>query len=237
MGVVAGLIAGSFLATLILRWPDDRAMDGRSACDGCGRALTWIELMPLMSYLRWRGRCATCGATIDPVHPVIEMLCALAGGAAMAGEPGWIGATGALFGWLLITLAALDLRHFWLPDRLTLGLAVAGLLTGIIDPGVTVSDRIMGGLAGFACLWGIAWTYRRTRGREGLGAGDPKLFGAIGFWLGWQVLPFVLLGASGIGLLAVAALMLRGRAVTPTMRLPFGTLLAAAAFPAWILMR
>jgi len=212
-------------------------MNGRSACDGCGRALTWIELVPLLSYLRLRGRCATCGTAVDPVHPVTELLCALAGGAALAAEPGWIGATGAVFGWLLITLAALDLRHFWLPDRLTLGLAVAGLLAGIVDPGVTAMDRLAGGLAGFACLWGIAWVYRRTRGREGLGGGDPKLFGAIGCWLGWQMLPFVLLGASCIGLLAVAALMLRNKVVTATMRLPFGTLLAAAAFPAWLLMR
>ena len=155
----------------------------------------------------------------------------------MAVVPGWIGASGALFGWLLITLAVLDLHHFWLPDRLTLLLAATGVLSGLVDPSITYADRMIGGLAGFAGLWVIAWTYRKARGHEGLGGGDPKLFGAIGFWLGWQVLPFVLVGASGIGLVAVLAMMLRGRAVTATTRLPFGTLLAAAAFPVWLLMR
>ena len=174
---------------------------------------------------------------IDPLHPAVELLCALVAGAAMAVAPGWIGAAGALFGWLLITLAMLDLRHFWLPDRLTLGLAATGLLAGLVDPSISYADRTIGGLAGFAALWTVAFCYCALRGREGLGGGDPKLLGAIGLWLGWQVLPFVLLGASGIGLLAVLIMSLWGRAVTATMRLPFGTLLAVAAFPAWLLMR
>ena len=234
---MAGLVAGSFLSTLFLRWPDDRNMGGRSACDACGRTLTWLELVPVLSYLRQRGRCAACAVPIDRMHPAMELSCAVAGGAAMALAPGWIGGTGALFGWLLITLAVLDLRHFWLPDRLTLLLAATGLLSGLADPSISYADRMIGGLAGFAGLWVIARTYRKARGHEGLGGGDPKLFGAIGFWLGWQVLPFVLVGASGIGLVAVLAMMLRGRAVTATTRLPFGTLLAAAAFPVWLLMR
>ena len=237
LGAMAGLIAGSFLSTLILRWPEDRGMGGRSACDGCASTLTWLELVPLLSYLRQRGRCAACGAPIDRMHPAMELSCAVAGGAAMAVAPGWAGGTGALFGWLLITLAVLDLRYFWLPDRLTLLLAATGLLSGLADPSITYADRMIGGLAGFAGLWAIAWIYRKARGREGLGGGDPKLFGAIGLWLGWQVLPFVLLGASGVGLMVVLILMLRGRAVTATMRVPFGTLLATAAFSAWLLMR
>jgi leader peptidase (prepilin peptidase)/N-methyltransferase len=167
----------------------------------------------------------------------MELSCAVAGGAAMAVAPGWAGGTGALFGWLLITLAVLDLRYFWLPDRLTLLLAATGLLSGLADPSITYADRMIGGLAGFAGLWAIAWIYRKARGREGLGGGDPKLFGAIGLWLGWQVLPFLLLGASGVGLMVVLILMLRGRTVTATMRVPFGTLLATAAFSAWLLMR
>ena len=234
---MAGLIAGSFLSTLIIRWPDDRSMGGRSACDSCGRSLAWLELIPLLSYVHQRGQCAACATPIDRTHPAIELSCALAAGAAMAVAPGWIGATGALFGWMLITLAVLDLRHFWLPDRLTLVLAATGLLAGLADGSITYADRMIGGVAGFAALWAIAWTYRKMRGREGLGGGDPKLFGAIGLWLGWQMLPLVLLGASGIGLVAVLTLMLQGRAVAATMRLPFGTLLAAAAFLAWLLMR
>ena len=231
------MIAGSFLATLVLRWPQQRAMGGRSVCDGCGRTLTWRELVPLLSWVGQRGRCTTCGARIDPAHPVIELLCAVAGGAGMAVAPGAVGATGALFAWLLIALAALDLRHFWLPDRLTLALAVAGLSAGFIDPAVSMLDRLIGGLVGYAALAGIALAYRLVRKREGLGGGDPKLLGAIGLWLGWQSLPFVLLGASGAGLAAVGLLMLRGKTVSTSMRLPFGTLLAVAAFPVWMFTR
>ena len=155
----------------------------------------------------------------------------------MAVAPGAVGATGALFAWLLIALAALDLRHFWLPDRLTLALAVAGLVAGLIDPAVSMRDRLIGGLVGYAALAGIALAYRLVRKREGLGGGDPKLLGAIGLWLGWQSLPFVLLGASGAGLAAVGLLMLRGKTVSTSMRLPFGTLLAVAAFPVWMVTR
>lgn len=155
----------------------------------------------------------------------------------MAVAPGPIGAAGALFAWLLVTLAALDLRHFWLPDRLTAVLAAGGLLAGFVDSSTAFTDHVIGGAVGYAALTLIAVAYRRVRKREGLGGGDPKLFGAIGLWLGWQALPFVLLGASGAGLLAVAVLMLRGKTVSTTMRLPFGTLLAVAAFPVWMFTR
>lgn len=237
LGVVAGLIAGSFLATLVMRWPQQRDMGGRSSCDSCGRELAWHDLIPLVSFAIQRGKCAACGARIDPLHTVIELLCAVAGGVAMAVAPGPIGAAGALFAWLLVTLAALDLRHFWLPDRLVFVLGALGLGAGFVDDLITMLDRVIGGVTGYAALTLIATAYRLVRKREGLGGGDPKLFGAIGLWLGWQYLPFVLLGASGAGLLAVAVLMLRGRTVSATMRLPFGTLLAVAAFPVWMFMR
>ncbi len=155
----------------------------------------------------------------------------------MAVAPGPIGAAGALFAWLLVALAALDLRHFWLPDRLTFVLAASGLGSAIFDPMVSMFDRLIGGLAGFAALALIASAYRFVRKREGLGGGDPKLLGAIGLWLGWQALPFVLLGASGVGLVSIVLLTLRGKTVNAMTRLPFGTLLAVAAFPVWVLMR
>jgi len=236
LGAVAGLIAGSFLAALVIRWPRDRAMDGRSGCDHCGRVLTWRELVPLLSYLAQRGRCTACGARIDPLHPVLEGLCAMTGAAAFAAAPGPVGATGAMFAWLLIALAALDLRHFWLPDRLTAVLAITGVATGFIDTSIALTDRLIGGLAGYATLAMIARGYRALRKRDGLGSGDPKLLGAIGLWLGWQMLPFVLIGACAVGLIAVLALMLRGNAMTSTTVLPFGTLLSVASIAIWLAM-
>lgn len=237
VGAIAGLIAGSFLATLVLRWPQGRDLGGRSGCDSCGATLRWTDLVPLVSFVAKRGRCSACGAAIDRTHPVVELLCALVGGLSLSVAPDLAGVAAALIGWLLVALAALDLRHFWLPDRLTGAVAVVALVSGVLGAMPPLTDRLVGGLAGFVALAAIAWSYRILRHREGLGAGDPKLFGAIGLWLGWGALPFVLLGASGVGLLAVALMTLRGKAVGATTPIPFGTLLAVAAFPVWVFSR
>jgi leader peptidase (prepilin peptidase) / N-methyltransferase len=237
LGAAAGLIVGSFLATLVVRWPRGQGLGGRSACDACGAPLGARDLVPLLSFALSRGRCRTCGGTIDPVHPIVEACCAVVGLVAFAASPDAAGITAMLVGWLLVALALLDMREFWLPDVLTAAIAmVAALSSWVVDPPGTI-DRFIGGVAAFGSLWLIATLYRRLRGREGLGGGDPKLFGAIGLWLGWQPLPFVLLGASGLGLGMALVVMMRGNTVTATMRLPFGTMLAGAAFPVWLVMR
>ena len=93
---------------------------------------------------------------------------------------------------------------------------------------------MISGVAAFAVLWLIGWSYRRLRGRDGLGGGDPKLFGAIGMWLGWRALPFVLLGASVLGLAVVLLLRVSGRRIGMDDRVPLGTMLAAAAWLVWL---
>lgn len=233
-GSLAGLIAGSFLSTLVVRWPAGRTLGGRSACDACGRVLQPVELVPLLSALWLRLRCRSCGARIDPLHMRVELACGLVGGIALAVAPGPAGIAGALFGWLLVALAVLDARHFWLPDRLTGVLAVAGLASGVLGLAPSLADRLVGGVAGFGALWLVGFGYRRLRGREGLGGGDPKLFGAIGLWVGWAMLPFVLLGASTAGLLIVLGMIVARQPVGAATRLPLGSLLAIAAFPAWM---
>lgn len=237
VGAIAGAVAGSFLATLVIRWPQDRDVGGRSACDACGARLRWFELVPLLSFAVQRGRCRGCGATIDARHLAVEVGCVFIGAVALAAYPGVEGAFGALFGWLLIALAALDIEHFWLPDRLTAALAVAGLAGMAFGVPPAWQDRVMGGLAGFGSLALIAFAYRKLRGREGMGAGDPKLFGAIGLWTGWAALPFVLLLASAAGLAAALLMRLRGAEVSASTRLPLGALLAVAAFPVWLVSR
>ncbi|MDB5681781.1 MAG: peptidase, partial [Sphingomonas bacterium] len=190
---VLGAIVGSFLATLVIRWPRERSViGGRSQCDGCGRTLRVWELVPLVSALASRGRCRSCGAAIDPRHWQIELGCAVLGVISGLAVPGPVGVAGAVFGWVLLTLAALDVAEFWLPDALTGTLAAAGLATIAVAP-PEWPDRLIGGAAGFVSLWLIAFAYRRLRGRDGLGGGDPKLLGAIGLWVGWAMLPFVLL--------------------------------------------
>jgi leader peptidase (prepilin peptidase)/N-methyltransferase len=149
--------------------------------------------------------------------------------------PGAAGAAGAVFGWLLLTLAALDVAEFWLPDALTGMLALAGLASITIAPPAW-PDRLIGAAAGFGSLWLIGFAYRRLRGREGLGGGDPKLLGAIGLWVGWAMLPFVVLLACLVGLGSVLAAMARGKRVTAADRLPLGALMAIAAYPVWLVM-
>jgi leader peptidase (prepilin peptidase)/N-methyltransferase len=231
-----GAIIGSFVAALVVRWSSDRSvMHGRSACDSCGTTLRAVELVPLLSALVQRGRCRTCGTAIPAAHWRIEALALLIGAAAGWTVAGPVAVAGAALGWLLLALGALDLIAFWLPDRLTGLLAASGAASGLwFAP--TLTDRAIGGAVGFGSLWLIAALYRRIRGREGMGGGDPKLFGAVGLWLGWAMLPAVLLIASLVGLGVVLLAQLRGRAVAASTALPFGTLLAIAAYPAWLFM-
>ena len=235
-GAIAGLIAGSFIATLIIRWPQGRGLGGRSACDGCGRMLSLLDLVPALSWAVAGGKCRTCGKRIDWRHPAIEIAAALIGAAALWLQPEPHGVAGALFGWQLLALAALDAEHYWLPDWLTGALAASGLAFGAMGLGVDLPSRLIGGAAGFAALFGVSWIYRRVRGRAGMGGGDPKLLGAIGCWLGWQSLPYVLIGASFVGLAVALAMLVRGKDIAATTRLPFGALIAVVAFPFWLLL-
>lgn len=231
-----GLVLGSFIATLVLRWPAGRSVLGRSQCDGCGRALGARDLVPLLSAIASRGRCRMCGAPIDGFHWRVELGSALIGGGALAllaGTAGWLWA---LFGWLLLPLALLDARHFWLPDRLGALLAVVGLLLAGPLFGANLFDRWIGALAGGAALALLAWTYRRMRGVDGMGGGDPKLVAAIGCWTGWQALPLLLLLASAGGIGWALSVQQKGDRPLAERRVPFGVFLCAAAFaavPVW----
>ncbi|MFT3965009.1 MAG: A24 family peptidase [Sphingobium sp.] len=235
-GIVLGLVIGSFLGALVMRWPrGERLRSGRSRCDSCGRTLAVRDLIPILSALASGLRCRTCRARIDPAHWVMEAGAAIIGGAAFALADGPLAALGwSLLGWLLLALALLDARHFWLPDALTLPLAFLGLTIGPFSTGAGLLDRWIGAAAGYGALVLVAIGYRALRRREGLGLGDAKLLGAIGTWTGWAALPFVLLIAS-TGALAWTALMaLRGDPVHGGSRLPLGTFLCAAAGPAML---
>ncbi len=232
--MMLGATIGSYLATIVIRWPRGEPARGRSRCDQCGRPLAARDLVPLLSYALAGGRCRSCGGGIDRRHPIIELLALAIGGLSLAVAPGIEGIAGAGCGLILLALAALDLEHFWLPDRLTAALAlvaVAGAARGIAPPPL---DRLAGGAAGFLALTAIAAAYRALRGREGLGAGDAKLFGTIGLWLGWRALPPVLLLASMAGIVALVAIRATGRPVTAATRIPLGALLAFAGWAIWL---
>ncbi len=231
-GLILGAIAGSFIGTLTQRWGEGRTLDGRSCCDGCGATLRIYELIPILSFGFQMGRCRRCGATIGTRQLIIECVSAVIGGAALGLAPGTEGFSGALFGWFLLTLTILDAEHFWLPDRLTLLLAASGFAFG----GGALADRVIGAFGGFAALTLVRLGYRALRHRDGMGGGDPKLLGGIGAWLGWAMLPWIVFGASVTGLILVLIKRMRGGTVLADDQLPFGALLAVAAFPLWFLM-
>lgn len=235
---VLGLVFGSFIATIAIRWPAGRSiLKGRSECDACAKPLEWYELAPVLSYVAQLGKCRACGEGIQPSHVVIELLAAAIGVAAGFIAPDEVGVAGAVFGWLLLALAALDLRAFYLPNELTGALAVTGVLTGVASLQPELVERLIGGLAGFFVLLVAASAYRVIRGKDGLGGGDPKLLGAIGLWIGWRMLPLVVLAACVIGLVAVLAMRLGGKKLGMQDRMPLGVLLAVAAWGVWVLER
>ncbi len=236
-GLVLGAIAGSFLATILIRWPQGRgAMTGRSPCDAGDAALGPGELVPVLSYLVARGRCRRCGARIDPKHVAVELAAALVGIVAFLGHSLPLGLITALLGWWLLLVALLDLEHQWLPDRLTLPLIPLGLLVAWMGLGPQLVERLAGAAIGWGGLALIALGYRALRGRDGLGGGDPKLLGALGAWVGAYHLPFVLLGAGVIGLGSALLMRLRGEEDGAATRLPLGTFLALAGWPIWLVV-
>ena len=232
-----GLIAGSFLGLVSLRLPAGKGVvAGRSRCGGCERALGARDLVPVISYVVARGRCRKCEAPIPVRYPLIELGCAAIGAWAALSQPTPVAAAlTALLGWQLLLIAIIDAEHFWLPDRLTLPLLATGLMAAALLETRASSDSLIGAVAGFATLWCLAWAYRRLRGREGLGGGDPFLFAAIGAWTGWLGLPTVLIWAATAGLSLVLAKRLTGRGVSGSDRLPFGVFLAIGGWMTWLL--
>lgn len=249
--VVIGLIVGSFLNVVIHRLPKmlerqwraecaDLAgtplasaerydlIAPRSACPKCGNMIAAVHNVPLVSYLFLRGKCARCREPISPRYPVVE---AVSG--ALAGYIAWryglsyalIGAL--IFTWAMIALTFIDLDTFYLPDSITLPLLWAGLL---FNTGATFTDlraAVIGAAAGYLALWSVFWVFKIATGKEGMGYGDFKLLAAIGAWLGWKMLPLVILLSSVVGAVIGIALIVfakHGR----EKPIPFGPYLAIA---------
>jgi leader peptidase (prepilin peptidase)/N-methyltransferase len=212
----------------------------RSRCPACNAPIRAIHNVPLVSWLLLHGRCAACGAPIAARYPLVE----LATGAAFAAVTWHFGfglqaALGLVFTAYLIALTGIDVDRQLLPDVLTLPLLWIGLLTSLwpgavssVAPPVGPVDAIAGAAAGYAFLWLVFQLFRLITGKEGMGYGDFKLFGAIGAWLGWQMLPLVLLLSAVVGAVVgvlLIALRRHGRGVP----IPFGPYLAGAG---WVAM-
>lgn len=231
-----GLLIGSFVAAVSVRLPLGQGIvAGRSRCMGCERPLRAWELVPVLSWLTLRGRCARCEARISPRYPLIELGGAGIGvWAALSGSSWLMVAATALLGWQLLLIAVVDGENFWLPDVLTWPLAATGLGAAALSQGGWPTASLIGMAVGFGGLWLIGRLYRLVRKRDGLGGGDPFLFAGAGAWVGWIGLPSVLLWASAAGLSLVFGLLVIRRSVSGTDRLPFGVFLAVGIWLTWL---
>src|SRR5258708_14864792 len=212
----------------------------RSACPNCKAPITALQNIPVISWLVLRGRCASCKAKISARYPLVELTTGI-----LSAWVAWhfgFGAPAAcalLVTWSLIALTGIDIDHQLLPDGITLPLLWAGLLAAVfVGPvagspiPVSARDAIIGAASGYVSLWLVFHTFRLITGKEGMGYGDFKLFAALGAWLGWKLLPLVILLSAATGaLLGILMIVLRGRDRSAPM--PFGPYLAAAG---WLAM-
>lgn len=228
---------GSFLGVLILRLPADRPFAWtRSACDTCGTRLAARDMVPLVSYLRLRGRCRHCGAAIGSFHLHVELAAILVPLSAMflAPDPIWLWAD-CVLGWGLLALAWTDARTMLLPDALTLPFLLLGLGATLWLTPEDIAGHALAAAIGVTAFVLVAGAYRRLRGIPGLGLGDAKLLGVAGAWLGLGALPLVVLLAALLGLGWAGLRAVRGADISRTSAIAFGPCLAAAIWIARLL--
>ncbi len=227
--------------------PDVELPDGRfdlivprSRCPGCGNLITALQNIPVISYLLLKGRCANCGASISARYPFVELLTAvLAATCAWHFGPGWEALAAIALTLGLIPIAMIDADTTLIPDSIVLPLLWVGLALSLFHPldgarslFVSPKDAIVGAMAGYLALWSVFWVFKLITGKDGMGYGDFKLLAALGAWLGWQLLPIIILLSAVVGAaINIAMIVFRGR--DRTIPIPFGPYLAAAG---WIAM-
>lgn len=206
----------------------------RSHCPQCKQIIKFFHNIPLFSYLALRGKCAYCGYKISFQYPFVELLCAILSMLiAWSFGVAWETVGALLFVWFLISLSAIDLEHQLLPDNMTLSLLWLGLLFNLFGLYTNLSGAVIGALAGYLFLWLVNQLFKLVTGKEGMGYGDFKLLAALGAWLGWQMLPLIVLFSSFIGaIVGIIFLFIKGqKRDTP---IPYGPFLAIAGFIAML---
>jgi len=207
----------------------------RSACPSCGTVVAAHHNVPVVSYLLLRGRCGHCNARISLRYPIIEAAAAmLALVVVWVLGPTWQAVAALPLTWALLALSVIDIDRQLLPDNMTLPLMWAGLLLSLVtvDGGallIDVRSSLIGAAAGYLSLWGVYQLFKLVTGKEGMGYGDFKLLAALGAWLGWQVLPLIILLSAAVGaIVGIAGVLILGR--SRQLPIPFGPYLAAAGW-------
>lgn len=248
---IFGLLIGSFLNVVIHRYPRmmDRETENavaeyrkeplphqdaynlivpRSACPHCGHQITALENIPVISYLFLRGKCSECKAPISVRYPLVELVTGLAtGGLIWMLGSGIAGMAAVVFVFFLITLTMIDADVQLLPDDMTLLLLWIGLLLNTQSVFTSPADAVLGAAAGYLALWLVSGTYKLLKKQDGFGQGDFKMLAALGAWMGWKMLPLIILLSSATGSVIGITLILMSRMGFST-RLSFGPYLAFA---------
>jgi leader peptidase (prepilin peptidase)/N-methyltransferase len=256
--VILGLLVGSFLNVVIYRLPimmerewlaqcdelhgnePDTASPvftlnkPRSRCPHCNHAISAIENIPLISYLALGGKCKQCKAKISCRYPIIEAFTGLLSGV-VAWHFGfdWACIGGLLLTWSLIALSFIDLDHQLLPDSITIPLLWLGIVFNLFTIYTDLQSSVIGAIAGYLSLWLVFHGFKLATGKEGMGYGDFKLLAALGAWLGWSLLPSIILLSSLVGAVIGISLILFRRHQRD-IPIPFGPYLAAAGWLALV---
>jgi len=253
-----GLVVGSFLNVVILRLPQQLKAQWRndsevflgiaqedknevqpatntllwppSHCTNCGQQIKPWQNIPVISYLLLRGRCNNCSHAISLQYPFVELLTGFMLAVTIAYIGDAINAIYAIiFTLCLIALAGIDVNEKLLPDQITLPLLWIGLFANVNGTFAPLPDAVTGAIAGYLSLWSLYWMFKLVTGKEGMGYGDFKLLAALGAWLGWQMLPLVILISSTFGaVFGLAAILLGGQG--RNLQIPFGPFLAGAGW-------
>ncbi len=259
LSAILGLLVGSFLNVVIHRLPKMMESEWRSQCltllepeteqkaatpfnlsspasrcPHCDHKIRPWENIPLISYLLLRGKCRSCQNPISIRYPIIELLCALMTAVvAWHFGAGWQALAAMIFSWSLIALTMIDFDHQLLPDNITLPLLWLGLLISLAGVFVDSHASLIGAAAGYLVLWSVYWLFKLLTGKEGMGYGDFKLLAVLGAWMGWQLLPVIILLSSIVGaVVGITLILARGR--DRNIPIPFGPYLAAAGWIALI---
>ena len=254
VGLVLGLLIGSFLNVVVYRLPIMMQRDWRaqareilelpaeaqgetfnlvlpdSRCPHCGHKIRPWENIPVVSYLFLRGKCSSCKSPISLRYPLVELACGLLS-AYVAWHFGFTWQAGAmlLLTWGLLAMSLIDADHQLLPDALVLPLLWLGLIVNAFGLFTSLEDALWGAVAGYLSLWSVYWLFKLITGKEGMGYGDFKLLAMLGAWGGWQVLPLTILLSSLVGAV-LGIIMLRLRNSDTSTPIPFGPYLAIAGW-------
>ena len=202
----------------------------RSACPSCGHQISALENIPVVSYLALGGRCRGCKSKISARYPIVEAMTGLLSGlVAWHFGFGIAGLSALILLWGMIALTFIDADTQLLPDSITLPLLWLGLIVNSDNTFTDLRSAVLGAVFGYLALWSVYWLFKLATKKEGMGYGDFKLLAAIGAWLGWQVLPLVILLSSVVGAVIGIALIVLAR-MGRNIPLPFGPYLAMAGF-------